>query len=315
MKYSLECKATGKVMIKKRIQVKEGIREYILTPDEKGWLSSIKIITEVSDPKKFSSRIEPGNGKVALNIIIDGDRELKEQLIWEFQKLESLLSFNTDGSLKTINWDEPQEDFIPENEEEEKQVSVRNMYFTKEYPEYPSQLREELFAEIVDTKEYFIPLIVPMAFYREGMNEFHSRRYINAFYNFYFVLEDFYAQGKTKNKDIGDAFIESKEVREFMRWMIEDNLVKYDKHRTNIQKFCVEEKVSYGIDGLINLLLKVRGNLHHYSGKSSKHVGTPFLHEDFQSIAFFAMGLTIRAILQRIVEINRARGVKAETRA
>jgi hypothetical protein len=87
---------------------------------------------------------------------------------------------------------------------------------------------------------------------------------------------------------------------------------KYNRHRVNIERFCKEERVGYDIDGIIELLLKVRGRLHHYSGRSSKHQGTPFDHEDFESVAFMTMGLAVRCILQRIVKINL--NVKARQR-
>ena len=309
MKLSLECSVRGRVKIGRQLKVVNGLIEYLLIPDDKGWLSSIKIIKKVATPQKYSARWGPGEGKVNATLTIEGDREEYLELVREFQELESLLSFDTGGSLKSIAWDEPKENFIPETEEEKRQVGVYSFHFTKEYPDYPAHLGERVFAEVIATKEYFASLVVPLAFYREGINEYHSRRYINAFYNFYFVLEDMYGKGKTRNKAIGDAFRKSEAFRGFMIWTIEESLVKYEKHRINIQKFCEEEEVPYDTDGLIDLLLKVRGNLHHYSGRSSKHVGTPFVREEFASVAFITLGLAVRAILQRMVEINLARGV------
>jgi hypothetical protein len=308
MKLSLECSIKGKIKIDKQLKVVEGSKEYLLIPDNKGWLSKIKIIKKVAEPNKYSAKIGPGEGKVKAEIKITGDREERLDLIREFQELESILSFETTGSLKSIEWDAPTENFIPETEEEEKQVQVHDLHFKKKYPDYPVFLDEESFGEIIRSKERYVSLIVPKAFYREGVNEFASRRYINAFYNFYFVLEDFYGKGKTKNRDIAEAFRNSKEFRESMDWMIKDNLNKYARHRMNIEKFCNEEKVGYDMDGLTELLLKVRGSLHHYSSRSSKHQGTPFDHEDFESIAFMTMGLAVRSILQRILEINRSKG-------
>jgi hypothetical protein len=304
MKLSLECSIKGKIRIGKELRVVQGSKEYLLIPDSKGWLSKIKIIKKVDVPNKYSVKIRPGKGKVKHEIRINGDREERLELIREFQELEGILSFDTAGSLKSIEWDAPTEDFIAETEEEEKRIEVHGLCFKKEYPEYPASLDEEGFGRIIRNKENYVSLIVPQAFYREGTNEFTSRRYINAFYNFYFILEDFYGKGKTKNKDIAKEFRSSEQFRGFVDWVIKDINDKYAQHRIRIERFCKEKKVTYDTDGLIELLLKVRGNLHHYSSRSSKHQGTPLDNEDFASIAFLTMGLAVRCILQRITAIN-----------
>ena len=91
-----------------------------------------------------------------------------------------------------------------------------------------------------------------------------------------------------------------------MEWVLKDILGKYQRHKTNVQRFCNEEGVAYDVDGLTDLLQKIRGNLHHYSSKSSKHLGTPFTHEEFESIAFLTMSLALQTILRQIVDINQS---------
>ena len=113
----------------------------------------------------------------------------------------------------------------------------------------------------------------------------------------------------TKNKDITNAFKKSTEFRGFIEWVKKEQIDNHARHRTNIQKFCVDEKVAYDTEGLIELLQKVRGNLHHYTSRSSKHLGTPFIHGDFESIAFLTMGIAVKAILQKILEINQSSGI------
>lgn len=306
MKLSLECSVRGRVKIGRQLKVVKGLMEYLLIPDDKGWLSSIKIIKKVATPQKYSARWGPGEGKVNATLIIEGNREEYLELIREFQELEAVLSFETAGSLKSVAWDSPKEEFIPETEEEKRRVGVYSFHLTKEYPDYPASLDERTLDDIIKIKKHYESLIVPKAFYKEGTNEFTSRRYINAFYNFYFVLEDLYGKGKTKNKDVADAFRNSKDFKEILEWMISEQIGKTERHRIGIKRFCEEEGVTYDIDGLIDLPQKVRGNLHHYSSKSSKHLGTPFSHEDFESIAFLTMGLALQTILRRTVDINQS---------
>ena len=304
MKYELECVVAGRVVINKQLSVIKGSKEYVLIPDDKGLLSSIKIIQKVKDPNNYMSKIEPGEGEVKMEITIGGSREEYLDFVREFQELESILSFATHGALLSINWDAPKREYIPENPDEEKRIAIRGIHMTKEYRDDPVRINLADFDLLIQNKDKYTSLIVPKAFYREGINAFHLRRYINAFYNFYFVLEDLYGQGETKNKKVANAFKNSTEFKEFLEWV--KNYIDSDKrHQLNIRRFCNEEKVAYDLEGLIELLQKVRGNLHHYSSKSSKHLGLPFNHEDFESIAFLTMGLAVRTILQRTLEINR----------
>lgn len=296
-------------MIGKRIEATIGNKQYVLIPNEQGWLSSIKIIIKAANPQKFNPRVEPGDGQVKAKFIIERDLELRQELVREFQELESVLSFTTNGCLKSIGWDDPKEEIIPETEEEKAQVGISGFSRKIKYHEPKTELGEKTFSQIVQTKHLYSELVVQKAFFRVGINEFTARRYINAFYNFYFVLEDIYGQGKTKNRDVIKNFKNSTEFKQSLGWVKANHIDTHKRHQANIQKFCTEENLEYNLDGLIELLQKVRGNLHHYSSKSSKHLGLPFNQDDFESAAFLTMGLAHLAISQRILEINIREGV------
>ena len=53
-----------------------------------------------------------------------------------------------------------------------------------------------------------------MSFWREGSNDFEEGHFINAFYNFYFVLEGMYADGKFKTDPVVAEFKKSAELRQ-----------------------------------------------------------------------------------------------------
>jgi hypothetical protein len=303
MKYAVECKIDGKLQVNKRVEITKEDKKYIFSPNDKGWLSTITIISDVKHPEKFNTQMKPDNNKEKWILSIAGDKELRLELIHEMQQIESLLSFNTLGSLKSIKWDDPYDRYIPENDDEKRQIQVLAFNLRREHIEHPYIVEENKLREMLDTKDRYSSIIVPQSFFRQGYNDFNSKRYINAFYNFYFILEDIYGKGKTRNKDIEYAFSISTEFRAIVDWMLK-GLEEDKEHKCKLKEFCKEEGVEYNAIGVIELLRKVRGHLHHYSRRSTKHLGTPFNQEEFECIAYFALGLSSNAIGQQVVKIN-----------
>jgi hypothetical protein len=58
-------------------------------------------------------------------------------------------------------------------------------------------------------------------------------------------------------------------------------------------------------EGLIKLLVKKRGELHHFSIKSSKQQGTPFNNLDYKTITFIALDLAGRSLIHYMTELEK----------
>jgi hypothetical protein len=58
-------------------------------------------------------------------------------------------------------------------------------------------------SELIDVKDRYSSMIVLIAFFREGKNDYIEQKFINAFFNFYFVLEGMFGNGKTKKQGCG----------------------------------------------------------------------------------------------------------------
>jgi hypothetical protein len=305
MKISMECDVEGRVQIGSTIRTVIGSKEYILKHDSAGFLKTISINKSVNKPEKYARRLErkPNSNEKILRI--NRDIEEYNEMRKEFQELESLLSFETHGSIKSITWDSPMEVWIPETDEEQERIRISGIKQTKQPPDLVKRLNAEQFEQILSTKGNYVSLILPKMFFKEGLNEFYSKRYINAYYNFYFILEDIYGEGKTKNRDIANAFKKSKDFNVILQRMISKTIGYEKKYEINLKKLCAEEKEDFNVEGLLNLIWKIRGNLHHYSSRSTKHLGTPFNHEDFESIAFLTMGIAYQTILSKIEDIDK----------
>jgi len=192
--------------------------------------------------------------------------------------------------VKKIDWGFPKREWIPENDEEKKQIRVLNINFTKEYDKTPIEMTPEILSGIITSLDKLNYLIIPMAFVREGRNDYESFRYINAFFNFYFYLEDLYGKGKTKNDLVEKEFMKST----YIKYALDKTISTFSKrHTDNLKKFLEIENFKFDNEGIIKLIVKVRGNLHHFSQKSSKLKGHPFNQNDFETMAYLLMCLCI----------------------
>jgi len=303
MKLEFKCKIESKTYIgNSMLETTIEDKDFTLIPDEKGLLKEITIRVKIEKPDSIISKFAPSNTPgVKHNLTIKLDEGVTDEITELLQYLEANLSFL--GNLKKIYWEEPKLTFIPENDEDRINVNVMSFAVHNKYPDVEKILTIDAFRNIVSDKKKYEFLTIVESFFREGLREFISFRYINAFYNFYFIIEDLYGKGKTKNYEIEEEFKKNETFREFVEWMITSWIS--GRHKINIEKFLLEEHKSYNVDGLIELIVKVRGNLHHFSSKSSKHKGTPLNNKDFKSMAFLLLGLSNRSILQKIYERNK----------
>lgn len=303
MKFSLECKVVSKVLIGNALNVAEGTKEYILTPNKDGFLTSIKIITKVDNPEKFYSKLEKGDGKVKWNITIESDATIVNDLKSDFQYIESTLALG--GNLKRIYWEDAKQEWIPETEEEKSKLKVFAASFRRTSPDRPVVLTKEDFAQIMRDKSKYDCLTTLKSFYRAGKNSFGQFQFVDAFYKFYFIIEDFFGGGKTKNKQVEESFKSSEELKETIKWVMDKQIKTSEKHSKDITKFLRELNLQDTTEDIIRLLVRMRGRVHHYTSKSSLKQATPLTQRDFESMAFLAMGIALLSILKEIAKINR----------
>lgn len=230
-----------------------------------------------------------------------------EDIINLLQHIESLGSFWL--GIKKIYWDNPISTWIPENKEEEKFFkeggTINNYSFNKKYKPNIVEFNPEILRQIIDNRNFYKHLVIPLSFYREGKNEFESERYIQSFYNFYFYLEDLYGNGKTKNHQIENEFLNSKQFVE----AVEETLVLfgvngYEKHFIKLQELLSAKKYSYDALSVIKLIVSVRGNLHHFSRKSTLQLGHYFNQEKFETMAFFLMSICLKTFTCLTTGVN-----------
>jgi hypothetical protein len=93
-----------------------------------------------------------------------------------------------------------------------------------------------------------------MSFYREGCNDFKSRRYTTAFINFYFYLDDLYGEGNTKNHKVKEKFKSSLHIMGAINQVIQDfQEPDNSENLLQLKKFLNEENYDLSTEGIIDL--------------------------------------------------------------
>lgn len=295
------------MMIENEISYQENDKIFTLVPDERKCIAFIKVTIKIQDPELINSSFESNSEKREHTLKVHMDNVIVEDLLYEFQSMESMLAF-PQASLRRIYWENPKYEFIPENQEEESKIMRESKVFkaewTKSYDD-GTFLSKDVFIDMMKNRKKYRDLLIPKAFFHEGMNQFKSFKYITAFFNFYFIIEDFYGDGKSQNAAVEKAFKESKEFRSFIQWAINNIVNDNDRrHFENISSYLKIYNKSFDVDGLIILIVRLRGQLHHYIGKSTQLQGTPLNHTKFESLAYLTYQIALRAILNKIMLIN-----------
>lgn len=312
MKLSLECAVESNTLIPEDIEINFGGRTYFFYRNEKGVLDRIKIVSAVNKPEECFSTVQPlpeDPGRNYWTLSLDND--LLESLIKEFHELESIMAMSL--NLKSIAWDAPKYELIPETEEEAARVAMPRYQIEVTHRDTPEPTTKADLEEIIQTKQFYTPLMIPMSFHREAINEYRAKKYIMAFFNFYFIIEGLYGNGKTKNKDVAREFKNSQEFRGSVDDVIEGVIKKKAVYRDSLSALLKRKNKNLDVDGVVELIVEVRGSLHHFVNNPNIIHGTPFNHAEYQPLAYITMMLAQKAIVRKMLDLEAESGRFAST--
>lgn len=227
------------------------------------------------------------------------DSEICFFLVDLAQHIEALGSFWF--GVKKIYWESPKRAWIAETPEEQKALEFSPNHFQEQARENKCyrEMSPEMLVSLVHNRRLHNHLVLPMSFYREACNDFGSARYTSSFINFYFYLDDLYGQGKTKNKEVEKLFKSSEQVIQAVQQTIQ--LYQDKKSSENLdelKKFLQLEKKEFTIDGIIELIVQIRGNLSHFSQKSSKKKGHPLNQIEFRTLALLMQSICTHTFIK-----------------
>jgi len=302
LKYSIECKVTSNIYLEHEASFQLGNKYFAFSTNANRIIDRIKIIEEVKNPEQFYSKISSQTSSIKVQI--NDDPTVREDIITYFQYLEGQLGFSS--QLTKIFWNEPFIEWIPETEEEKNNLHVFSSHFERVTTFPPTHFPVNILKSIVEEKTNLDSYTLLTSFYREGKVFFDRLEFINAFYDFYFILEDLFGNNNWRNQLVKKSFMSSRELQESINWVIANLIDSSKKHKDEIIRLLSQKGLEYSINGIVELLVEMRGNLHHFSSKSvRKQKPSPLAHQDYESLVYLAMSIANQSLIKKLGKVSK----------
>ena len=257
--------------------------------------------------EQFRSSVMPAGPGVEATVSVGGDSELREQLIAELQSFENNLAYSLNGEvIPEFDWHKVKEEFLAESNEEEQMIAVKSLTMTRDWPRPKVGLDASSFQKLIDNGPRYESLLTLKAFWRRGMAAIKRFEFLDAFYNFYFIIEDCFSGGKTSEKEVLKEFGKSEEFQKILesthRIFLEN---KRKEHLLTLESLMSKEGCEWTPASIQRFLFRIRGNLHHYFSKNPRNQIDPFTQDQHHSVALLVSYMASLTIGLRIVEINQ----------
>jgi hypothetical protein len=183
----------------------------------------------------------------------------------ELRALQGLLSL---FGLYSIELEHPEVQWLPESEEERAQLHIFSYKITAEPvpDDAVASVPFDVLARAIIAADAATDIEIPLNFFRRGMVDVYERDYIEAIYDFYFILETVFGEGKFKTAAVATAFLSSSQLRSCVQRAITDPgpMVRQDARvRSSFEQSYARMSAEEAIEKLVEL----RGHLHHHTSK------------------------------------------------
>jgi hypothetical protein len=301
MRYALECPIEGKIRLIADVDVPWfNDKRLIIKRDKNGYASVIRIEGPVQPNDMISMLVEQlPNSMVHFNSA--GGIQIRQELEEELKLIESTLGVYC--KVSRVRWESAASIAIPETPEEEKTIQWNNFKWSPPEPDDTVDISLEDFDTILQLGHFARGLSTTMSFFREGNLDMRTRRFITAFFSFYFVLEGLYANGQFHGKRVRTEFAKSSILTKRIQDVLQ--FPAYNRpSRTNrtlsIDEFLGLVNKPKTVEGIIHLLVWIRGDLHHFANNPRKLTGSPFTHEKYETLARFIHDVAVSVLSDEI---------------
>lgn len=298
MRFGISAEVKSHLLLQQPVSYDVGVDRLELTARKyPGILDKVVVSRKVDEFRRLLPSIEPASvGRVPVFHL--SAPPFVDDLIALLQYIES------HGSLwigvQKIGWEDPTLTWLPDSAEEEALLEIGSYEYGYRFPDDPEPFAPENLAEMLRRKAAKEYLVVPLSFYREGLNEHHQTRFVNAFINFYLFIEGLYAGGYTSNRRVVRELLASEQLRNAISGAI-DRLNEprlRTAHLAKLETWLSLRRWSLDVQGVVNLLVWMRGNLLHFSTRSSTPKGHPLNQREYESLSFLAFAVSTNVAIE-----------------
>jgi hypothetical protein len=292
MKYGLTCRVDSQIVLPEDTMIEYDGCEYCFHLNDERRIDRIQIVTKVLHPERFKGYFELDYIGTSM------DKEVYDDLINRFQYLESMLAF--DGELRKIHWEWPKQEFIAETEDEERRTAGLGTHSERKYRIENAVRDKAKLTDIIMRREMLSQLTVVQSFWREGYNEYIALRFINAFVNFYFVIEGMYGNGKTAKDRLIDEFWNSQPFGYAFKCALDTFAKNEPANEKRLMDMLNITDRSELFNSLVDVIVDTRGSVLHYRRRSTQRQGEPFRQLEYEPLAAFMKILATEAIYEEV---------------
>lgn len=224
------------------------------------YISATVVVKDESQWPKVTNNLAPG---VALDIKMSNYAFPFIEM--ELRVVEGLLAF---WGVESIDINNAEESWLPDSDAEKERLKIfsfkRSFTALTDAELHPTSfdLVARAFIAALDSKD----IEVPLSFFRKGRIDSRERRYIDAIYDFYFVLETVYGDGKTKNYQVKQALQENIELCQLVQATLADEFLRATMTREPRLRESFEKNYqNRSAQEILSHFVELRGFLHHHT--------------------------------------------------
>ena len=288
MHVKYRCQVKGFIRLKFKFELPSNFITYDFELGEHGKLTHVSAIIPVQDKSLWPTFHKSTQLGVSFNISFKSP--FFEIVRQDMRAAEGMLAL---FGLESINTENAEEIWLPDTLEEKAELKVNNMQRKTElrpiqelpYSEFDLVARAFLSAHRGRSIESLL------SFFRKGRADIIESRYLEAVFDFLFMIESNYANGKFKSTQVEQEYLSNQELIDQIRISLRDDTVQQNVSGDNrIAEAFRRDYFSRSPVEIVKHIVKLRGFLHHHT-KGKKGIWHPDDHVRYGADAFFLQQL------------------------
>jgi hypothetical protein len=247
---------------------------------------------------------KPDDPNLVAVVRLGGDSATRDRLTLELQMLESELAFHYRDRVKRMRWDAPTRNILAETEEEEAIPRITGFSQSTSRRDKPVFVEPSDVARMATKLPLYGDLYILKGFLRHAQNHYLDEEYIQAFAQAYLVVEALFAGGKFKKVAVLEEFAESQTLSRICEHALGSDGLRQD-HRDSLEPLFKHYRCELLPKEIPRFLFEVRGDLFHFSRRSSRALHSPFRQQEFKGAAFLCEYVASLGVMFEVISINR----------